>query len=100
MGPRCPTLASLHVDVRSPIFAYNVMMCGHIILCIITKYIAFYNFAELSAHASIVNTYVVLEDVSNVLSKTLKSQLCGSPLDFMLQLACKPFHMVTSRDVL
>ena len=37
-------------------FVYNVMICGHIILRIIIKYIAYYHIAELSAHASIVNT--------------------------------------------
>ena len=47
------------------IFVYNVMICGHIILRIITKYIAYYHIAELSALASIVNTYIMwgLKDV-------------------------------------
>ena len=79
------------------IFFYNVMICGHIMLHIITKYIVYYHSAELSAHASIVNTYVGMKDVSNVLSKTLKSQLCGSPLGFVLQLACNAFHGARSR---
>ena len=37
------------------------MICGRIILRIITEYIAYYNIAELYAHASIVSTYVGLE---------------------------------------
>ena len=43
------------------------------------------------------NTYVGLKDVLNVLSKTLKSQFCGSLLDFVLQLACNAFHGALSR---
>ena len=35
--------------------------------------------------------------MSNILSKTLKSQLCGSLLVFELQLACNAFHGVLSR---
>ena len=38
------------------IFVYNVMICGHIMLRIITKYIAYYHIAELSTRASTVNT--------------------------------------------
>ena len=30
-----------------------------------------------------------LKDASNILAETLKSQLCGSPLDFVLQVAFK-----------
>ena len=37
------------------------MICGRIILRIITEYIAYYHIAELYAHASIVSTYVGLE---------------------------------------
>ena len=37
------------------------MICRRIILRIITEYIAYYNIAELYAHASIVSTYVGLE---------------------------------------
>ena len=33
-----------------------------------------------------------LKYVSNILSKTLKSELCGSLLVFVLQLACNAFH--------
>ncbi len=46
------------------IFVYNVMISGHIILRIITKYIAYYHIAELSARASIVK-YIMwgLKDV-------------------------------------
>ena len=33
-------------------FFYNMMIYGHIILRIITKYIAYYHITELSAHAS------------------------------------------------
>ena len=36
------------------------MICGRIILLIITKYIAYYHIAELYAHASIISTYVGL----------------------------------------
>ena len=46
---------------RIAIYVYNVMICGHIMLRIITKYIAYYHIAELYAHASIVSTYVGLE---------------------------------------
>ena len=37
------------------------MICGRIILRIITEYIAYYHIVELYAHASIVSTYVGLE---------------------------------------
>ena len=71
MGPRC----------RVAISVYNVMICGRIILRIITKHIGYYHIPELYAHASIVSTYMWgLKYVSNVLSKTLTSQLCGSLL--------------------
>ena len=84
---------------RIAISVYNVMICGRIILLIITKYIAYYHIAELYAHASIVSTDIMwgLKDVSNILSKTLKSQLCGSLLVFGLQLACNTFHGALSR---
>ena len=81
---------------RIAISVYNVMICGRIILLIITKYIAYYQIiAQLYAHASIVSTS--LKDVSNILSKTLKSQLCGTLLVFVLQLACNAFHGALSR---
>ena len=48
------------------IFVYNVMICGHIILRIITKYIAYYHIAELSARASIVNTINVMWGLKDV----------------------------------
>ena len=35
--------------------------------------------------------------MSNILSKTLKSQLCGSLLVFVLQLACNEFHGALTR---
>ena len=43
------------------ISVYNVMICGHIILRNIIKYIAYYHIAELSVYASIVNTLVGLD---------------------------------------
>ncbi len=43
------------------IFVYNVMICGHIMLRIITKYIAYYHIAELSTRASTINKYMGLE---------------------------------------
>ena len=46
---------------RIAISVYNVMICGRIILRIITMYIAYYHIAELYAHASIISTYVGLE---------------------------------------
>ena len=75
-----------------------MLICGRIILRIITEYIAYYHIAELYVHASIVSTYMWgLKDVSTILSKTLKSQLCGSLLLFVLQLACNAFHGALTR---
>ena len=52
----------------NPIYfsSIDVMICGHIILRIITKYIAYYHIGELSARASIVNTNNIMWGLKDV----------------------------------
>ena len=58
---------------RIAISVYNVIICGRIILRIITEYIACYLIADLCAHASIVSTYVGLERCVKYLIENAKN---------------------------
>ena len=73
------------------------MICGRIVLRIITKYIAYYHIAELYAHASIVSTYVGLERCVKYFIENAKITVMWLVLVFLLQLACNAFNGALSR---
>ena len=73
------------------------MICGRIILLIITKYIAYYHIAELYAHASIVSTYVGLERCVKYFIENTKISYVAHCL-FLCCISHATHSMVPSRD--